>query len=109
MAKKLFNENLYQRVSLGNLIIFCLFSISEKRQKSTFGQIVNECFTLFPKSFSFVHFPKWPDARKLDRTLRSLRARKLISGSPETLFSLTKLGKKIAEETAKTFRQGKLL
>lgn len=109
MAKKLFNEDLYQRVSLGNLIIFCLFSISEKRQKCTFEQMVNECFTLFPKSFSLVHFPKWPDARKLDRTLRSLRARKLVFGNPETLFSLTKLGKKIAEETAKTFRQGRLL
>ena len=108
MAKKSFEEELYQRISLNDLIIFSIYSVSVKRGKCTFERLVKECFTLFPKSFSFPKLLKWPDSRKLDRPLRSLRKRKLITSDPKTFFSLTKSGKKIAEETNKLFRQSKL-
>ena len=108
MKKKTFEEELYQKVSLNDLILFSIFSAAEKKGKCTFEELVKECFVLFPKSFSFSHLLKWPDSRKLDRPLRSLRKRKLITGDPKTLFSLTKLGKKRAEETTKIFRQRKL-
>ena len=105
MAKKSFDQELYRKISLNELILFSIFSAAEK---CTFEELIKECFTLFPKSFSFGRFPKWPDSRKLDRPLRSLRKRKLIIGNPKTFFSLTKLGKKTAEDVAKVFRQRKL-
>ena len=105
MAKKSFDQELYRRISLNELILFSIFSTAEK---CTFEELIKECFTLFPKSFSFLGISKWPDSRKLDRPLRTLRKRKLIRGNPKTFFSLTKYGKKIAGETAKTFRQRKL-
>lgn len=108
MKKKSFDQELYQRISLNELILFSIFSAVGKREKCTFEELIKECFTLFPKGFSFVSFPKWPDSRKLDRPLRSLRKRKLITGNPKTFFALTKTGKKIAEEVAKIFRQRKL-
>lgn len=105
MAKKSFDQELYKKISLNDLILFSIFSAEEK---CTFEELIKECFILFPRSFSFLKISKWPDSRKLDRPLRSLRKRKLITGNPKTFFVLTKTGKKIAEETGKIFRQKKL-
>jgi len=101
-------EELYKKVSTNDLILFSIYSVMAKKEKRTFERLVKECFILFPKSFSFSRISKWPDSRKLDRPLRTLRKRRLITGDPKSFFSLTKLGRKTAEETAKVFRQRKL-
>jgi len=108
MKKKSFDQELYRKISLNELILFSIFSATEKKEKCAFEELIKECFTLFPKSFSFGRFTKWPYSRKLYRPLRSLRKRKLITGNPKTSFVLTKAGKKIAEEVTKIFRQRKL-
>ncbi len=110
MVKKVktFNHDLYKEVRITDLILFSINSIIENKEKCTFERLIKECFTLFPETFSFLKYPHWPDSLKLDRQLRTLRKRKLIIGNPKTYFSLTKPGKKIAIETAKTFRQRKL-
>ena len=96
------------KVSIFDLILFSIFSLTSNREKCDFERLIKECFTLFPETFSFSKYPQWPDSRKLDRPLRTLRQRKLIKGDPKTFFSLTKAGQKIAIEIAKTFRQRKL-
>lgn len=109
MKKRTFDEELYKNKSINNLILFGIYSVIEKKEKCTFDKLVKECFTLFPKTFGFSKYPKWPDARKLDRPLRTLRNKKLITGNPSTAFSLTKLGKKKALEVTKSLQQKKLL
>lgn len=106
--KKPTDEELYTRVSINDLILFGIYSVAAKKEKCTFERLVKECFTLFPKSFSLLKISKWPDSRKLDRPLRTLRKRRLIAGDPKSFFSLTKLGRKTAEETAGRFGQRKL-
>lgn len=108
MIKKLFDEELYKKTGINNLILFCIYSVTEKKDKCTFEKLVKECFSLFSKIFCFTHLSKWPDSRKLDRPLRTLRKGKLITGGPQTFFSLTKSGKKIAKEISKTLGQRKL-
>lgn len=102
------DEELYKRIPINRLILFSIYSVIESKDKCVFERLIKECFALFPKSFAFSNFPKWPDSRKLDRSLRSLRKKKMITGSPKTFFSLTKLGKKSAEEIARNFRQRRL-
>jgi len=110
MKKKVsFAEELYKKVSVNNLIIFGIYSINRNGKECTFEPLVKKCFTLFPKVFSFSRYSKWPDARKLDRPLRTLRNQKLISGDPKSSFTLTKRGRKIALEIAKAFTQKRLL
>lgn len=92
-----------------DLILFCIFSVEQKKEQCTFERLTEECFGLFPKPFGLKRYPKWPDTRKLDRSLRSLRAKKLIKGDPKSDFSLTSQGRKEAQEIAKMFRQKKLL
>ncbi len=125
--KKSFDKESYKNLGINELILLGIYSITElpfmtaevkKRtkfsspvsngEKCTLERLVKESFNLFPEAFCFSQYPEWPDSRKLDRPLRTLRKRKLITGDPKTSFSLTKLGKKIAIETSKTFRQRKL-
>jgi len=121
---KAFDEDLYKKARITDLILFGINFITEgdedksssspfaaareNKEKCTFERLIKECFTLFPKAFGFPQYPQWPDSLKLDRQLRTLRKRKLITGDPKTSFSLTKIGQKIAVELAKTFRQRKL-
>lgn len=102
------DEELYKKARITDLILFSINSVIENKEKCTFERLIEECFTLFPEAFCFSKYPQWPDSRKLDRSLRTLRKRKLITGDPKTSFFLTKPGKKIAIETAKTFGQRKL-
>jgi len=106
--KKGFNQEISKEISISELILFTIYSVTSNKEKCDFERLIKECFTLFPETFSFSKYPQWPDSRKLDRPLRSLRQRKLIKGDPKTYFSLTKTGQKIAIEIAKTFRQRKL-
>jgi len=89
-------------------ILFAIYSLTSNGEKCGFERLIKECFTLFPETFGFSKYPQWPDSLKLDRQLRTLRKRKLITGDPKIPFSLTKLGKKIAIEISRTFRQRKL-
>ena len=122
--EKSFDEELYKNRSINSLILFSIYSViegdenksssspfavaRENKEKCTFERLAKECFSLFPKAFSFSRYREWPDSRKLDRPLRSLRRKKLISGDPKNYFSLTKLGKQIAGEMVKTLSQARL-
>jgi hypothetical protein len=111
MAKKMkkpFDKELYKDLGINELILLGIYLIVNNGEKCTLERLIKESFNLFPAAFCFSNNPEWPDSRKLDRPLRTLRKRKLITGNPQTYFYLTKLGKKIAIETAKTFRQTKL-
>jgi hypothetical protein len=108
MVKKIISENLSAKVSRNDLIVFSIRSIKEKGKKCSFEKLVEECFVLFPKAFYLDNLAQWPDSRKLDRPLRDLREKKIISGSPEQGFNLTKSGEKIAKAIAENFRQRQL-
>lgn len=95
--------------SINQLILLAVFSIEERKEKSTFERLVKECFSLFPQRFCLAKCSKWPDTRKLDSSMRKLRAEKLLTGKPGTFFALTLQGRKEAQEIAKTLRQKKLL
>ena len=109
MRKVFLEEELYEKVPINDLILFGIFSVAESNKKCSFETLAHKCFTLFPAVFSLQKHPQWPDTRKIDRPLRTLRDEKMITGSPKTLFSLTKRGKKKSLEVAKIFRQTKLL
>jgi len=106
--KKTFDEELYKKIAINDLIIFCIYFIIGKGEKCTFERLIKECFFLFPKVFSFTHIPQWPDSRKIDRPLRYLREEKVIN-EIKGVFSLTKIGEKRAQDLVKVFKQGKLI
>lgn len=102
-SEKIYDEEVYTKLSLKELIIFGIYSVLKKGETCTFERLVAECFTNFPKVFSFKRYPQWPDSLKLDRPLRKLRAEGLIVGgaggrySPGE-FQLTEFGEQKAKE-----------
>lgn len=108
MKKTKFDAELYNKLGINGLILFSINSVIEGGKECTFELLIKECFTDFPQVFAFKSHPQWPDSRKLDRTLRSLRNQNLIIGDPKTYFNLTKAGKKVAEDINKNFQQRKL-
>ena len=109
MAKKTNKNLVFDKTSVNGLILFSIYSVLSNNEICTFDRLIKECFTLFPEVFGFARYPIWPDSRKLDRPLRSLRKVKLIKGDPKTEFFLTKEGKEKSQEIAKTLKQGRLL
>ncbi len=103
------NFNSYEKSPINDLILFSIFNVQENKEKCTFERLVKECFSLFPMVFCLAKYSKWPDARKLDRPLRTLRNKRLIEGDPKTSFFLTVQGGKEAQNFAKIFRQEKLI
>jgi len=103
-----FDEIIYKEIGINQLILFCMYSMDLDREKCTFERLIKECFTLFPKAFCFSRYAQWPDSRKLDRPLRTLRNKRLIRGDPASSFVLTQKGKKEARELTKILTQKKL-
>lgn len=103
-----FSKLLYRETALSDLILVCIGSVLEAKEECTFERLTKECFIAFPEVFCFADSPQWPDSRKLDRPLRELRKKKLIIGRPQDKFTLTKAGKKAADEISKRFSQREL-
>jgi hypothetical protein len=106
--KKNTKQDFYKEIKTNELILLCIDSLSKNTGRCSFQDLVKESFALRPDIFGFASISQWPDSRKIDRPLRTLRKRKLISGNPQTFFSLTKTGKFMVKEVVKTFRQRKL-
>jgi len=101
-----YKEEIYTTIPTTHLIVFGIYSIFQRDRKCTFEKLIEECFKLFPKAFSFSRHPKWPDSLRFDRTLRKLREKGLVVGSANTLFSLTKFGERVAKDTAQNLKTG---
>lgn len=106
---KPFDEQLYISISINKLIILGLYFVLLKRKKCDFKDLVEKCFKLFPKTFQFDNHPEWPDTKKLDRPIRTLRRQGFLMGDSKTKLSLTPRGKRLAISLSKAFTQKKLL
>jgi len=107
--KLAFDEQLYGSARIADLILFAMLSLKGSGKECIFENLIKECFILFPKTVSFSEHPRWPDSRKIDRPLRTLRKQKLITGNPRDSFFLTREGERLAQEVFRKLRQGKLL
>ena len=108
MAKESLSEEIYQKMRICDLILVSLYSLQDAKKGTTFERLLNKCFKLFPQKFNLSKYSNWPDARKLDRPLRTLRRKKMVLGNPKEKFLLTKTGKAEALEIMNLLRQKKL-
>jgi len=94
-----FPQEKYNQIPKENLIAFGIYSVTRNGEGCSFERLVKECFTLFPKAFGFSRYPEWPDSLKFDRPVRTLRQRGWVVGGIKILFSLTRFGERVAQET----------
>lgn len=106
IMKGSFEENVYTSVSLTKLTIFAISKIAESGEECAYERVVKECFTLFPKRFSFQRYPEWPDGARLKIEILRCRDNGWVTGNEKNGFQITSLGKRVAEEVLKELQQG---
>ncbi len=103
---KSFDESIYTSVSLTKLTIFAISRIAKNGEECAYERVVKECFSLFPKRFSFQRYPDWPDGTRVKIEILRCRDKGWLTGNEKNGFQITSLGKRGAEEVLKELKQG---
>lgn len=106
--KRQFNESIYTSISLTKLTIFAMHEITNNSEECAYERIVKECFTLFPKRFSFQRYSEWPDGSRIKLEILRCRDNGYITGNEKNGFQITLLGKRVAQEVLKELQGGKV-
>jgi hypothetical protein len=95
-----FAPNLYQDISLNDLVMYAVYVLAETENEINAEEIVAACFLLFPARFHLRGYPQWPDSTVVNKRWLDCRDRGYITGSTAHGFSITPKGLEIAEKTA---------
>ena len=106
--KKQFGEKIYTSISLTRLTICAIFSIINNNEECAYERVVKECFTLFPKRFSFRRYSEWPDGSRIKIEILRCRDNGYVTGNEKNGFQITLLGKRVAQEVLKELQRGKV-
>ena len=103
---KSFDESIYTSVSLTKLTIFAISRIAKNGEECAYERVVKECFSIFPKRFSFQRYPDWPDGTRVKIEILRCRDKGWLTGNEKNGFQITFLGKRVAEEVLKELKEG---
>jgi len=103
--KKQFDERIYSSISLTKLTILAINEIVSNREECAYERVVKECFTLFPKRFSFQRYTEWPDGTRVKIEILRCRDNGWVTGNEKNGFQITLLGKRAAQEVLKDLQE----
>ncbi len=102
--KEPFDEGIYTLVSLTKLAIFAISKIAESGEECAYERIVKECFTLFPRRFSFQRYHEWPDGARIKLEISRCRDKGWTKGNEKNGWQITSSGTRKAQEVLKELR-----
>jgi hypothetical protein len=90
----------YESLNVDRLLVYCVQRVLANKEECTLDRLIYECFTLFPKKFSLLRYPQWPDAVRVYRSIRRLYSpdHGWITGLPQRGFKITPAGRRVAAE-----------
>lgn len=99
----------YLSVDKDRLVLFAVDFLESKNIEPTFDKVVAIAFKLFPKKFSLIGFPEYPDAKTVNDCvyLHCVKTKGWISGNAQTSYRITEKGKYFLDE-AKKMLEGKI-
>ena len=91
------------------LILFAVSYLESKKIEPTFDKIVATAFKLFPKKFSLIGFPEYPDGKTIYHCVYNhcTLTKKWLFGNVQSAFKITDRGKYFLDETIKML-EGKI-
>ncbi len=94
------DENQYNRIDNDRLILYVVSYLEENNVEPTFEKIVIGAYKLFPKRFSLLGFPEYPDAKTVYYPIMhaSYKKKGWLSGNMKSAFHLTSKGKDVLNE-----------
>ena len=103
----------YESISLDNLVIYAAYVATTMQIELSFENLVVASFMLFPKKFSLLGYPTYPDAKRIHHVLRRCTYvssthfnRGWLRGKFSQGFELTDSGYVVADETMKLLEVG---
>lgn len=99
-------ENDYLSIDKDRLILLTLDYLNSKNIEATFDKLTVAAFKLFPKKFSLIGFPEYPDAKTVNDCvfLHCVKGKKWVSGNAQTGYKITEKGKYFLEEAKKILK-----
>jgi hypothetical protein len=96
---------LYKDVPLTSLTAYSLYWLHKWKLPRTIEAVTVLNWKLFPKKFSMVSFPEYPDAFRTNRSLLQMQPkyRNLLTGAAVKGFSLNERGMEIAQDLNSKF------
>lgn len=95
----------YQDVSLDDLMLYIVWSLSEKNKKFEWHNVVIHSHELFPLRFGLPHHEnEYPDSAQVDRSLLRCRNKGLLRGRRREGYSLTASGLEVAYSVSKRIK-----
>lgn len=93
----------YLSIDKDRLSLFVVDFLQLKNIEPTFDKIVVTSFKLFPKKFSLLGFPEYPDALTVHYCvyMHNTKIKGWLSGNVQTGFNITEKGRYFLEETKK--------
>lgn len=100
----------YMALDKDRLVLFAVNYLESNRIEPTFDKIVAAAFRLFPKKFSLIGFPEYPDGRTIYYCVynHSTLDKKWLFGNVQSAFKVTERGKYFLDETRKML-EGKIV
>ena len=97
------DENRYAQINKDRLVLYAVYLLEENKIEPTFEKVVAAAFNLFPKRFSLLGFPMYPDSRWIYYSLWHCvyPSKGWLSGNPTSGYHVTPKGKRIISQTLK--------
>jgi hypothetical protein len=98
-----FNKKAYENIDIDRLVAYGMFHLEKLKVPLYFEYIAISLFRLFPKKFSMANFARYPDAYRINNSVRRLAGSvkkevRWANGSVENGFTLTETGREIAKQ-----------
>ena len=96
----------YQNLDLDRLMLYTVYKLNESNIETTYDNVVIAAFKLFPKRFSLIGFPDYPDGKRVNDALLHCiyKTKKWLAGNAKSGYAITKKGEYFLEETKKILK-----
>ncbi len=103
-----FDPEVYESVDLDRLVVFTAIELSRLGIELCLENIIVGAFRLFPKKFSLVGYPEYPDATRVEKALWRCKGanRRWIGGKTPHGYLITERTRRIASETESELSKG---
>ncbi len=107
---KPFPHHLYEGTNLNWLVLYAVGVLEERGIDLSFEHVVVAAFMLFPKKFSLLGFPEYPDADRIRPALLrcAYKNRQWLMGKTSQGFAFTERGRKELEMVKQALKSGSL-
>jgi len=99
----------YSSLDKDRLVLFAVNFLESRKIEPTFDKIIAATFRLFPKKFSLIGFPEYPDGRTIYYCAfnHCTLTKKWLFGNVQSGFKITERGRYFLDETKKML-EGKI-